>query len=647
MKRLRRLLPILFAVIPICAQVPEFLSVGPFPVASTRFVSATYGAGKFVAVSTNAIAYSSDEGATWTGAKNYPSILYTAVLFGGDRFVAVGVGQQIAVSSDGINWSPVSLPSSYTFVRLAYGDNMFAVAGNARGFSTDGHTWSLAAGNDSAVAFANGKFLFSNDIQGVPTTASYGGETYTGGISPSTLVATTNAFVCSGGYSIFGPSNVRTLGGTFSSADGTSWGANIAPSVFFQLFQVQGAILQLKHWLMGGLPEFNTMFGPTPYPPGFVFAFHDPTLLCFGQGSVAKYASGNWMPFPVLPPVSLKSAAKGGEVFVAVGSTNSAGVAIPQILVAPNGLPAATLIAPPSGAGLLTSIKYADGKFVATGMNGAIIRSTDGTNWTRRLSNTASDLYDLAFGNGLWVAVGDAGKIVTSSDASVFNLRSSGTELPIFGITFGAGQFVAVGKDGLIVNSANGIDWSSTGAEETLDLYSVAYGNGRFVTVGTNGIVHVSTNAIQWQSTTIPNVTAFRRVAFGNGYFVALPRTNNVIFASTDGLTWTSSQIGDATLLGLDFSDGELWLTGEKSSIWRTSLSAAFAPTVAASLDANKNFVLSLRAQAAGRYDIESASTMTSPAWSFLTTISNIDTSATWTDTNAAQPAKFYRARRQ
>jgi hypothetical protein len=272
----------------------------------------------------------------------------------------------------------------------------------------------------------------------------------------------------------------------------------------------------------------------------------------------------------------------------------------------------------------------------------------DGTNWTRRLSNTTSDLYDLAYNDGIWVAVGNAGKIITSSTASTFNLRYSGTELAIFGITFGGGQFVAVGKDGLVLSSPNGTEWSVTGTEQAQDLTSVAYGNGRFVAVGTNGIVQVSTNSTDWQPITTPAVTGFRRVAFGNGYFVAIPAaaTNNTIFASKEGLSWTPCQVSEAKPVGVDFSDGELWLTGENSTIWRTSLGHAFAPT----LNAGKNdngFVLTVRPAASGNYQIEAASSISPANWSLLTTLTNIDVLTTWTDTNIPKGAKFYRAIRQ
>jgi hypothetical protein len=460
--------------------------------------------------------------------------------------------------------------------------------------------------------------------------------------TPTTFVALTSWYRSS-------PSSDSSFEG-FISTDGQAWANTFNAYTFSNLRTVGNRVVGF--WA-GALRDPVAGVWVPPPPEGFAFsgAASDDAVISVGQGSIShgRELGGSWTLCWRSPEITISSSAAAGPTFVAVGFTNSAGgLAVPQILLATNGLPSTSVITPPEGAAALNCIRHADGKFVAVGRAGTIIRSTDGVNWTRRLSNTTSDLNDVARGNFLWVAVGANGKIVTSSDASFFSLRSSNTEVPIFGIAFGAGQFVAVGKDGLVLNSSNGIDWSTTGTDEARDLYSIAYGVNRFVAVGTNGIVHVSTNATQWQSTTVPNVTAFSRVAFAHGYFVALASTNNAIFASTNGLTWTSSQINDSVnLLGLDFSDGELWLTGEKSTIYKTSLISALAPILTASQTANKQLVLTLRPANPGNYEIQSGSSLPSSAWSPLTTLTNVGNLSTWIDTNPPQPVKFYRAVRQ
>jgi hypothetical protein len=669
--KILRLLFVCYGILANEAQVPEFSKVSAFPITSTVFSGGAYGNGKFVVVGNNRIAYSIDDGLTWIDAKGYPRTNFNGVIFGVGMFVAIADGKQTVSSLDGVNWVPHDLPKSLNLKAIAYGNALFEAIGDATVVSSDGVSWSILSPQaGSPVAFANGVFV---------TYASLGSLGYwldpnctnaqncwflgtnlgiSGGYKVS-LVAEPNGFVCNVNYYHVAPPGYTGYVSQqylVTSPDGISWTVGSGGgSRYFKLFQVQNGFVQFEFSIFGGALSFSSPAGGAEsgtahFPPFYnynAFAWNGSTLLGLCSGDIWRYVSGNWVASTKSPQIRITSGAASGSVFVGVGATNSAGGLVPQIVVATNGLPSLIPITPPDGSGALTSVRYADGRFVAVGKGGTVIRSSDGTNWTRRLSNTTSDLYDLVHGNGLWVAVGDAGKIVTSSDSSVFSLRSSGTETPIFGVTYGTNQFVGVGKDGLILTSANGIDWSATGTDEARDLYSIAYGNGRFVAVGTNGIVHTSTNAVDWPSITIPNVSAFRRVAFGNGYFVALTSTNNVLFGSKDGVNWTSTQISDVNVLGLDFSDNELWLTGEQSTIWKTSLSPALAPSILGGVDSSKRFVLSVQPLAAGDYEIESASSLPATNWSSIATLTNINVLTTWTDTNSPQPTKFYRVLRQ
>lgn len=77
---------------------------------------------------------------------------------------------------------------------------------------------------------------------------------------------------------------------------------------------------------------------------------------------------------------------------------------------------------------------------VAAGENGRLYTSTDGTTWTSRTTNTASDLLDVAFGSGRWVVVGNSpgtdGFVLTSTDGTTW------TEIAV-----GNGQVPAVVYD--------------------------------------------------------------------------------------------------------------------------------------------------------------------------------------------------------
>ena len=398
MKPLLRCLLSLLVIFAVDAQVPDFTKVSAFPFGSSTFINGTYGAGKFVAVSTNAVLYSTDAGTTWLEARNYPTLKYSAVLFGGDRFVAVGAGPRCAISDDGVNWSSVELPGTFNLRGLAYGNSTFAVAGDASGFSSDGRSWSFGGGAASAVVFANQKFLFDHDVTGVPTSVSYGGITWTGGFAG--LAADADTFVRAAVYySIRG-----VIGSLSSSSDGISWNGGVVGNTATKLYQVQDGYVR-DDFASGGHVRLYLPDGSSAsYPPSYgAFAWNKSIVLAFGTGGIWRYESGSWAQVPNPPEIRISSAAANGQLFVAVGSTNSAGVLTPKIIVATNGLPWTTQFDAPAGSSPLNAIRHADENFVAVGKGGTVIRSTDGINWSRRLSNTSSDLYDLAYGNGIWV----------------------------------------------------------------------------------------------------------------------------------------------------------------------------------------------------------------------------------------------------
>src|ERR1700693_2739633 len=62
----------------------------------------------------------------------------------------------------------------------------------------------------------------------------------------------------------------------------------------------------------------------------------------------------------------------------------------------------------------LNGAAYGGGVFVAVGSAGAVLTSSDGSSWTPRVSNTRSDLFDVAWNGKLFVAVGADGAAFTS-----------------------------------------------------------------------------------------------------------------------------------------------------------------------------------------------------------------------------------------
>ena len=139
------------------------------PTTTGTWSSVSYGAGRFVAISTGsqATAYSTN-GQTWVAGGNLPSsTTWTSVAYGNGRWVAIASGGRTTAYSldNGLNWTAATpgLPSSQTWVNIKYAQGIFVAIANAStvcAVSSDGINWYSrtmpgSSTNWSGVAFGN------------------------------------------------------------------------------------------------------------------------------------------------------------------------------------------------------------------------------------------------------------------------------------------------------------------------------------------------------------------------------------------------------------------------------------------------------------------------------------------------------------
>jgi hypothetical protein len=108
---------------------------------------------------------------------------------------------------------------------------------------------------------------------------------------------------------------------------------------------------------------------------------------------------------------------------------------------------------------VLWSLKSENGVLLATGLDGSVLTSLDGTNWTRRSTPAGGPLRSAGYGNGRFVAVGDSGRIVTSelnSPALRLSFASDSGPVIVEATTYPGTAFT-------VQRSTNLIDWSSVG----------------------------------------------------------------------------------------------------------------------------------------------------------------------------------------
>jgi len=199
-----------------------------------------------------------------------------------------------------------------------------------------------------------------------------------------------------------------------------------------------------------------------------------------------------------------------------------------------------------------TTGAYGNGVYVIFSDPGnSALYSANGTGWSSA-SIPQGSWSKVAYGNGLFVAVSLDGKVISSTDGETWT-SAVVPELSYSSVVYGDGIWVATALGGTTaLRSTDGVTWTSVTLPEGADWTDIAYGKGRFVAVAQSDSTVTSTayssnGGLTW------NVGSFLggcvAIDFGNNRFVAIEggfgAAQNV-FSSTDGISWTASQLPDA-----------------------------------------------------------------------------------------------------
>ena len=226
-------------------------------------------------------------------------------------------------------------------------------------------------------------------------------------------------------------------------------------------------------------------------------------------------------------------------------------------------------------------IAYGNGKWVACGRNdysnGAIMYSTDGTNWTGIPVIITDDVRKVEYGKdgsgiGLWVAVGTGtNSIATSTDGVVWTGRGKTVTTDGYSVAYANSLWVAGGYGGnSIATSTNGISWTGRGSAVLTYGYAVVYGkdgsgNGLWVAVGSGASYNIATSSdgITWTGR-VNTGGSMNYLAYGNGLWIAVSSSSSATLAiSSDGINWTlrSNILPNATyiLSSIAYANG-LWV---------------------------------------------------------------------------------------
>ena len=512
--------------------------------------SFTYDGSKFTLVG-NAGAIRTTTNFTQYGSptSNTTSSLLS-VVYGSGLYVAVGNGGVIRSSTDGVTWDTRTSGTTSALTVVDHQNGIY-VAGGTNGVlrsSTDGITWDTRTSGTSStitqLAAGNNRFCFINSSRNSIVTSTDGADWIPIGV-PTTFPLNKLRYL-NGLYVVVGESGFLA-----TSTDATSWTAQTT-NTSSTLFDVTYGNALFVVTGNGGLIQSST--------DGITWDTR---------------TSGTTSP--------LRSVAYGNDVFVAAGNN--------ALVTSTNGIAWTNLNSSSQFNGSYFTVDFSNNTFLVSGAGGALLRSTDGTNWDfltlGRNDTTAGTGNGITKGNGLYVASPfnsstPNGIIRTSTDGVIWTTRTSGTTSFISTITYLNGLYLFGTAGGGLSTSTDGISWTSrTSNAASTQLNSFTYDDNllQYAYISTARIGFSSTGVTWTATATINNITVARGFVYANNKYTFMSSSGN-LYTSTDLTNWTNNLglayttlVSEQNLLGVTY-DNNLYCAVGGAGIVITSTDA-------------------------------------------------------------------------
>lgn len=452
------------------------------------------GIGIFVAVGESGLIATSDAGRIWQRRPSPTTQDLNRVVWGQGQFWAVGNGGQVLTSATGLAWQLVNASASSNLNAIALSPNATLVAGEDEVRLREGlGAWSNELDPAKALPAPAWTYL----------SAAWGGQSFLLGGRTGMLVE--------------GFKTNQTSSPTF--------------------------------WLPLNESPRNWLWDVKRFPEVYVAVGDSATIMTSVNGV-------EWT--QEVPPETTF-----GEVFLGIGGRTNLAIAV-------------------GSAGTIVVSRDERRQVVTTNPNGSSATnevSTLGIFWQPVQHNlTIADLQGVAVQGNLFVVTGSEGAILTSTDGTNWVKRNSGTTKFLSSVEPFPGGFVSVGDDGALLTSVNGLDWTVRNSQTTNWLYRARFLGGRLLVVGQNGTLMTSRDGVTWTRQATGTDRWLNDVHFINNSFYAVGNQGTVL-TSADASTWREvGTITSKSLYAMASHEGKLVTVGMEGVILRSQIVPVTAP---------------------------------------------------------------------
>ncbi|TYK32848.1 beta propeller repeat protein [Bacteroides pyogenes] len=217
-------------------------------------------------------------------------------------------------------------------------------------------------------------------------------------------------------------------------------------------------------------------------------------------------------------------------------------------------------------------VKYGNGKFIVTSMDGSYTTSSDGVNWSKTVK-FETPLISTAFGNGKFVATTSSHprQVRYSSDGINWSSPSNVSIASYLWnyICFCNGRFFVIDVfQGWLSTSRDGVNWENPyhpGSSFPTGMRSITYGAGKYVALRTSGSTSISTDGKKWKNAIFSDHGNFRSIAYGAGLFVSVG-ANQLCYSSDADHFYTKKEF-PFSAFSIIYAKNKFWAVGEKGYI--------------------------------------------------------------------------------